>query len=72
MITWSLTRMAKAKTATKSIRHWGPDETSGAHTTGRFAVGAPASTWPGSRRLLSAAHSSCLVHRDSAVWLGVQ
>ena len=43
---------------------------SGAHTTVGVAVGAPASTWPGSRRLLTMAHSSYLVHRNPAVWLG--
>ena len=43
---------------------------SGAHTTVGVAVGAPVSTWPGSRRLLTMAHSSYLVHRNPAVWLG--
>ena len=70
MSTWSLTGVAKAPTATKSIRHWGPGETSGAHTIVGVAVGAPASTSPGSRRLLSTAHSSCIVHRNPANWLG--
>ena len=44
---------AKAPTVTKSISHWGPGETSVAHTTVGIAVGAFASTWPDSRRLLS-------------------
>ena len=70
MRTWSLTGVAKALTATKSISRWGPDGTLGAHTTVGIAVGAPASTWPGSRRLLSTAHSSCVVHRNPAKWLG--
>ena len=66
MSTLSLTGVAKAPTATKSISHPGPSGTSGAHTTVGVAVGAPASTWPGSRRLLSTAHSSCVVHRNPA------
>ena len=33
-------------------------------------MGTPASTWPGSRRLLSTAHSSYLVHRNPTIWLG--
>ena len=51
MSTWSLTGVAKA--ATKSISHWGPGGTLGAHTTVSIVVGAPASTWPGSMRLLN-------------------
>ena len=66
MSTWSLTGVAKASTVTKSISRCGPGGTSGAHTTVGVAVGAPASTWPGSRRLLSTAHSSCLVYRKPA------
>ena len=34
--------MAKAPTATKSIRHWGPSGTSAAHTTVVVRVGTPA------------------------------
>ena len=70
MSTWSLTGVAKAPTATKSISHWGPGGTLGVHITVGIEVGAPASTWPGSRRLLSTAHSSCVVHRNPANWLG--
>ena len=55
---------------TWSISHWGPGGTLGAHTTVGIAVGAPASTWPGCRRLLSTAHSSYLVHRNPAIWVG--
>ena len=62
MSTWSLTGVAKAPTETKSISHWGPSGTLGAHTT----VGAPASTWPGSRRLLRAVQSFCVVHTNPA------
>ena len=50
--------------------HWGPTGASGAHTTVGIAVGALASTWPGSRRLLSMPYSSCIVHRNPANRLG--
>ena len=48
MSIWFLTGVAKAASTTKSISHWGPCGTSGAHTTVGVAVDVPASTWPGS------------------------
>ena len=57
-------------TATKFISQWGPGGTTGGHTTIGVAVCAPVSTWPGSRRLFSMSHSSYLVHRKPAIWLG--
>ena len=57
-------------TWSKSISHWGPGGTSGAHTTVGVAVGALASTWPRSRRSFSTAYSSYLVYRNPAIWLG--
>ena len=71
MSIWLLNRVAMVSTATKSISRWGLCVTSGVHTTVGVAVCTLASTWPGSRRLLSTAHSSCVVHRNLANWLGV-
>ena len=53
MSTWSLTGVAKSPTSTKFISHWGPGGALVAYTTVGIAVGAPASTWPGSRRYLA-------------------
>ena len=45
----------------------GPGGTCGAHTTVGVAVGA---IWSGSRKLLSTDRTSCVVHRNTAIWLG--
>ena len=60
MSTWSLTGVAKAPDCDKVHQPLGSGGTSGAYATFSVAVGAPASTWPGSKRLLSTAHSSCI------------
>ena len=67
MSTLSLTGMAKAPIATRSMSHWGSVGTLGAHTTVGVVVSAPVSTWPGSMRLLSTAHNSYLVQRNPAI-----
>ena len=48
------------KTTGCSICLWRPGGTSGAHTTVGATVGAPVSTWPGSRRLSALAQRSLL------------
>ena len=59
MSTWSLTGVAKTPLDYDKVHQpLGSWWTSGAHTTVGVAVGAPASIWPGSRRLFSMAHSS--------------
>ena len=67
MSTWSLTGVAKASDCDKVYQPLGSGCDFGCHITVGVAVDAPVSTWPGSRRLLSMAHSSCLVHKNPAI-----